>query len=54
VRIAASKTLLELIPRMDKKVAQTKIQPLLQKMATDTDLDVLFFSQCALHKISKL
>ena len=54
VRIAASRTLLELIPRMDKKVAQTKIQPLLQKMATDTDLDVLYFSQCALQKIAKL
>lgn len=54
VKIAASKTLLELIPRMDKKVAQTRIQPLLQKMATDTDLDVLFFSQCALHKIAKM
>jgi serine/threonine-protein phosphatase 2A regulatory subunit A len=54
VRIAASKTLLELLPKMDKKTAQTKIQPLLQKMATDTDLDVLFFAQCALHKISKM
>jgi serine/threonine-protein phosphatase 2A regulatory subunit A len=54
VRIAAAKTLIELIPRMEKKVAQTKLQPLLQKMATDTDLDVLYFSQCAMQKIAKM
>jgi serine/threonine-protein phosphatase 2A regulatory subunit A len=34
VRIAASRTLLELIPKMERKVAHAKIQPLLQKMVS--------------------
>jgi len=55
VRIAACKTLTQLIPRMEKKTAQTKILPLLQKMAaTDADMDVLYFAQCALNKINKM
>lgn len=54
VRIAAAKTVVQLIPRMDKKLAVSKLQPLLQKMATDADMDVQYFSQVALQKISKM
>lgn len=54
VRIAAAKTLSELIPIMEKKSAQAKIQPLLNKMLTDSDLDVKYFSSVAARKLQQL
>jgi len=50
VRIAAAKTMNELISRLDKKIVETKCKPLLQKMASDSDVDVQYFSGVALKK----
>lgn len=52
IRIAAAKTLDELAQRSDKKFAQSKIAPLLQKLTTDADPDVQFFSAAAIKKLS--
>jgi len=50
VRIAAAKTMDILINsgKLDKYVIETKIIPGLQKLKTDTDVDVVFFSNQAL------
>lgn len=50
VRIAAAKTMDILINsgKLDKYVIETKIIPGLQKLKTDTDVDVIFFSNQAL------
>ncbi len=54
VRIAAAKAMEVLIGQLivhnQKSVALAKIQPLLQKMATDSDPDVQYFSNLALKK----
>jgi len=52
VRLGAAKALIELIPRLDMKAAQSRIQPLLSKMTTDADPDVSYFSSVAIKKIT--
>lgn len=48
VRVAAAKCLVEIIPRVDKKLVQTKVKPAMAKNVADPDLDVAYFSSLAL------
>jgi serine/threonine-protein phosphatase 2A regulatory subunit A len=50
VRIHAARTLNEIIPRVDKTLIKSKIQPALLKLAKDTDEDVAYFAAKALEK----
>jgi len=55
VRIASCKTLTSLISHLDKSVGpsliKTKIEPLLQKLLKDSDVDVAYFSSVAMKEI---
>lgn len=49
VRVASSRCLMEIIPRLDKKLVQSKIKPALVKMTADADDDVAYFATQALQ-----
>jgi len=48
VRVAASKTLAALIPKLDRSIVDSKVKPLLQKLTKDSDGDVSYFAGVAL------
>jgi len=50
VRIAAAKTLGTLIPRVDPKINSTSIQPVLKKLVSDSDSDVVYMATLAQQK----
>jgi len=55
VRIASCKTLTSLIPQLDKSVGpsliKSRIEPLLQKLLKDSDVDVAYFASVALKEV---
>jgi len=51
VRIAACKTLKEIIPQMEKSITKSKIEPALQKLVKDADTDVAYFASVALKEV---
>jgi len=52
VRIAACKTMTLLMPQLDKNTVKTKIEPPLQKLLRDTDIDVAYFASQAIKDIA--
>lgn len=48
VRVAAARCCIEMAPRLDAKLVQAKIKPLMAKNANDADRDVAYFSGLAL------
>eukprot|EP00823_Brevimastigomonas_motovehiculus_P001323 TRINITY_DN11847_c0_g1_i1.p1 TRINITY_DN11847_c0_g1~~TRINITY_DN11847_c0_g1_i1.p1 ORF type:complete len:619 (-),score=121.51 TRINITY_DN11847_c0_g1_i1:55-1911(-) len=54
VRIAACKTFKILLPLLDKNLVKSKVEPLMQKLTKDSDVDVVYFAQQTLNSISAL
>lgn len=51
VRFNVSLTLQGLLPFLDKGTIQTKVKPCLLQLSTDTDNDVLYYTQQTLNKM---